>query len=96
MDLFIICKLLNLIEFRIEFLEIKKIVIVGDILYFRVVWFNIWSLIVFGVEVYLVGIFILLFKYFGEFGKLRFLKLFVYWDIELVLEKVDFVMILCL
>lgn len=45
---------------------------------------------------YLVGNFILLFKYFVEFGKLRFNKLFLYWDIEFVLEKVDFVMILCL
>ena len=68
LDLFTICTLLDPGHPRLELLEDKKIVIVGDILHSRVARSNIWSLTATGAEVHLAGPPTLLPQLFAAYG----------------------------
>ncbi|MBF2015698.1 MAG: aspartate carbamoyltransferase catalytic subunit [Rivularia sp. T60_A2020_040] len=95
LDLFTICSLFDQDNPGIEFLQGKKIAIVGDILHSRVARSNIWSLTaVSGAELHLAAPPTLLPKFFADYGKDRPGKLFVHWELEPALQDADFVMTL--
>ncbi|NJM18756.1 MAG: aspartate carbamoyltransferase catalytic subunit [Richelia sp. RM2_1_2] len=95
LDLFTICSLFDQDNPRIEFLQGKKIAIVGDILHSRVARSNIWSLTAAsGAELHLAAPPTLLPKLFADYGKDRPGKLFVHWELEPALQDADFVMTL--
>jgi aspartate carbamoyltransferase catalytic subunit len=95
LDLFTICCLLDEAKPRLELLQGKKIVIVGDILHSRVARSNIWSLTAAGAAVHLVAPPTLLPKLFQGFVQnYPDRKLFLHWQIEPALKDADFVMAL--
>ncbi len=92
LDLFTICTQLDPEHPRLELLEGKKIVIVGDILHSRVARSNIWSLTASGAQVHLAGPPTLLPKFFADLGTPT--PLHLHWEIEPALQDADFVMTL--
>ena len=95
LDLFTICSLIDPDNPRLEFLQGKKIAIVGDILHSRVARSNIWSLTAAcDAELHLAAPPTLLPKLFVDYGKDRPGKLFVHWELEPALQDADFVMTL--
>lgn len=88
LDLFTLCTLLDSQSPRLELLQGKKIVIVGDILHSRVARSNLWSLIASGAEVHLAAPPTLLPPQFSEYGAR------LHWTLEPALQAADFVMTL--
>ncbi|KFF41310.1 MAG: aspartate carbamoyltransferase catalytic subunit [Candidatus Atelocyanobacterium thalassa] len=95
LDLFTICSELDSSYPRLELLQDKKIVIVGDILHSRVARSNIWSLTKAGANVHLVGPPTLLPKWFEDIkNTCNKGQLFIHWNLEVALKKADFIMTL--
>jgi aspartate carbamoyltransferase catalytic subunit len=93
--MFTLCCLLDTEKPRLEFLQGKKIAIVGDVLHSRVARSNIWSLMAAGAEVHLAGPPTLVPKLFASLGdSSRWGKLYLHWELEPALEKADFIMAL--
>ena len=95
LDLFTICSELDSSYPRLELLQNKKIVIVGDILHSRVARSNIWSLMKAGADVHLVGPPTLLPRWFEDIkNTYNKEQLFIHWDLEPALKGADFIMTL--
>ena len=95
LDLFTICSELDSSYPRLELLQGKKIVIVGDILHSRVARSNIWSLTKAGANVHLVGPPTLLPKWFTDIKNTDSKgQLFIHWNLEDALKQADFIMTL--
>ncbi len=90
LDLFSLCRSLDLRNPRRELLAGKKVAIVGDILHSRVARSNIWSLTACGAEVHLVAPPTLLPRWFAEIAP----NVTVHWQLEPALERANFVMAL--
>jgi len=90
LDLFSLCRSLDLRNPRRELLAGKKVAIVGDILHSRVARSNIWSLTACGAEVHLVAPPTLLPRWFAEIAP----NVTVHWQLEPALEGANFVMAL--
>lgn len=88
LDLFTLCSLLEAENPRLELLQDKKIVIVGDILHSRVARSNLWSLTRSGADVHLVAPPTLLPPDFKDY------KVKLHWILEPALAEADFVMAL--